>query len=244
MITIAGHGILLDIEGTTSSIRFVYDVLFPFARRELEDYLHANWKSDELAAAREQIAKDAGHSSFSSWLSPRDDANDGITLIRDEVTRLMDRDIKATGLKQLQGLIWRCGYESGELCSHVYEDVPEALIAWNEAGRDVRIFSSGSISAQKLFFGHTTRGNLLHCFGGHYDTTIGTKRDPASYQSIASQFALPPEDILFVSDIIAELDAASQAKMQTALCIRPQNDRPSTDHGHPEITDFGQIQLI
>ena len=175
MIELAVRGILLDVEGTTSSVSYVYDVMFPFARRELENYLRAHWDAEELAAARELIARDAGHPSFAAWCGPAADTEHGFTLVRDEIVRLMDGDVKATGLKQLQGLIWRAGFESGELQSHVYDDVPAALAAWNQAGRDVRIYSSGSIVAQKLFFGHTIQGNLLPRLRGHYDTTPGMK---------------------------------------------------------------------
>lgn len=148
------RGILLDIEGTTSSISFVYDVMFPFVRRELEAYLTNHWGEPELTAACEAIARDAGNTSLSA---SRDS-------IQAEVIRLMDGDVKTTGLKQLQGLIWDAGFKSGEMKAHVYDDVPPAIAAWNSAGLDVRIYSSGSVQAQKLFFGHTIAGNLLPLF--------------------------------------------------------------------------------
>src|SRR5262249_52930599 len=157
-----------------------------------------------------------------------------------EVTRLMDADAKATGLKQLQGLIWQRGFESGELKAHVFDDVPPALTAWNAAGKDVRIYSSGSVQAQKLFFGHTIAGNLLPQFRGHYDTTTGPKKEADSYRRIAADFKLPPSDILFLSDIVAELDAARAAGLKTALCIRPGNAPAQNSAGepHPAIENF------
>ncbi|MEO8498114.1 MAG: acireductone synthase, partial [Planctomycetota bacterium] len=173
MFDFQGRGILLDIEGTTSSVSFVYDVMFPFVRRELRAYLSNSWGSDSLNAACELVARDAGHESFAAWSAHAASVEERQQLIADEITRLMDGDIKATGLKQLQGLIWKAGFESGELQAHVYDDVPAALTAWNAAGSDVRIYSSGSIAAQELFFGHTIVGDLLHCFRGHYDTTTG-----------------------------------------------------------------------
>ncbi len=240
----SGRGILLDIEGTTSSISFVYDVMFPFARRELENYLRENWNSPQLNEACEMIARDAGHESFAAWRGGAADDEQMRALVRDEVIRLMDGDVKATGLKQLQGFIWRSGFESGEMKAHVYDDVPRALRVWNEAGLDVRIYSSGSIAAQKLFFGHTIAGSLLERFRGHYDTTTGPKKEAASYAAIASDFGLPPNDILFLSDVTAELDAARCAGLQTVLCVRPGNAEAPPQHGHAEITDFGQVVYL
>ena len=147
-----GHGILLDIEGTTSSIRFVYDVMFPYARHELETYLRDQWGSEALEQTCDLIAKDAGHASWNDWSAGVDSDERAQQLVRDEVLRLMDGDVKATGLKQLQGLIWRAGFEHGAMRAHVYDDVPPALSAWNEAGRDLRIYSSGSIAAQRASF--------------------------------------------------------------------------------------------
>lgn len=242
MIEHAGSGILLDIEGTTSSIRFVYDVMFPFARRHLEAYLAAAWDAPACVDACNAVARDAGHASLAAWSGPMPDA-EAQCLVRNEVVRLMDGDVKATGLKMLQGLIWQSGFESGEMQAHVYDDVPPALSAWNDAGRDVRIYSSGSIQAQKLFFGHTVAGSLLSQFRGHYDTTTGPKKEAASYAAIAGDFELAAAEILFLSDIVAELDAARDAGLATALCRRPGNPDPPPRHGHAEITDFSQVHL-
>ncbi len=241
MIEFSGRGILLDIEGTTSSVSYVYDVMFPFARRELEAYLRENWGGGDLAAVCDLIARDAGQRSLADWSGEQSDDEARRELVQNEVIRLMDSDVKATGLKQLQGLIWKSGFESGELKSQVYDDVPPALKAWNEAGCDVRIYSSGSIAAQKLFFGHTIVGNLLDCFRGHYDTATGSKKESASYSKIALEFGLSPDQLLFVSDIPAELDAARDARFETALCRRPGNAEVSADHGHPEIKSFDEI---
>ncbi len=219
MLEFAGRAILLDIEGTTSSVSFVYDVMFPFVRRELEGYLAKAWGDEALINACDTIARDAGHKSFADW--SRDIASDSERqqLIVAEVTRLMDGDVKATGLKQIQGLIWKAGFESGEMQAHVYDDVPTAITNWTEAGLDVRIYSSGSIAAQKLFFGHTIVGDLLHFFRGHYDTTTGPKKEQASYEAIASEIGIRPADILFISDIVAELDAASAALSQPCSSV-------------------------
>ena len=237
------RGILLDIEGTTSSVSFVYDVMFPFVRRELTPYLEVNWSDPQVAAACEQIAQDAGHDSFTAWTKTAG-ANDEASqrcLVIDEVIRLMDGDVKATGLKQLQGLIWESGFKSGELQAHVYDDVPPALRNWKQQGGDIRIYSSGSVQAQKLFFGHTIAGNLLPLVSGHYDTTTGPKKEAASYQQIARDFGISPQEILFISDVIAELDAARTAGMQTALALRPGNAPAAAGHGHRELRSFDEV---
>ena len=239
----SGSGILLDIEGTTSSVSFVYDVMFPFVRRELDKYLCANWDSAVLNEMCDLIAKDAGYESFAAWCGSETEVGKRQQLLRAEVLRLMEGDVKATGLKALQGLIWQSGFESGEIQAHVYDDVLPAIQAWNDAECDVRIFSSGSIAAQKLFFGHTVVGNILHLFRGHYDTTTGPKKEAASYQAIAKDFGLPPAQILFLSDVLDELEAARAARLQTGLCKRPGNAKVAAGHGHPEITSFDQIEL-
>lgn len=239
MIPFSGDGLLLDIEGTTSSIAFVHEVMFPYARQALDAYLRDHGDTPEARAAFEQIARDAGHASLDEWASGADPR----PLIRAEVLRLMDGDVKATGLKQLQGLLWRAGFENGALRAPVYDDVVPALRAWQAAGLDVRIYSSGSVGAQRLFFGHTTHGNLLPYFRGHYDTTTGGKKDPESYRRIARDYGRPAAALLFLSDVPAELDAARTAGWQTALCRRPGNAPVPPDHGHPELHAFDEIRL-
>ncbi|MGL5097713.1 MAG: acireductone synthase, partial [Planctomycetia bacterium] len=179
MIRFDGRAILVDVEGTTSSIQFVVDVLFPYARRTAGEYLAARWSDADVQRAVELIARDAGADSLDAWLhgvSPEERS----ARVEAEVLRLMDGDVKATGLKELQGVLWRAGYENGELKSHVYPDVPPALARWKDAGLEVRIYSSGSVAAQKLFFRYTELGDLLPFFNGHYDTTTGPKREADS----------------------------------------------------------------
>jgi len=245
-VTFEVRGILFDIEGTTSSISFVYDEMFPFVRRELHGHLAQHWGEEPLQNACNSIAVDAGHASFDAWLAERPAGQQteqhAQQLVANEVIWLMDKDMKATGLKQLQGQIWKAGFESGELRAHVYDDTPVALEQWRQAGFDQRIYSSGSIAAQKLFFGHTIAGDLLHHFNGHYDTTTGPKREAASYTTIAAAFDLPAGDILFFSDVTAELDAAASAGMQTALLIRPGNPE-QPEHSHPEVASFADAAL-
>lgn len=233
--------LLLDIEGTTSSVSFVYDVMFPMVRERLDAYLLDHWDDPALEPVCDQIANDAGQGTLQQW--QQTSHSDPRELIAAEVRRLMDGDVKATGLKQLQGMIWKSGFESGELQAHVYPDVPDAIAAWRDAGLDVRIYSSGSIQAQRLFFGHTIVGDLLSHFSGHYDTTIGSKRESASYAAIAEDWAVPPESILFASDVVAELDAAREAGLQTVLLKRPGNAEPPADHTHPSASSFSEFAL-
>jgi enolase-phosphatase E1 len=242
------RGILLDIEGTTSSVSFVYDVMFPYVRKHLTFEVLTNWDEPEYMAAYESIAKDAGHESLAAWLGKlklsRDNPLRAANIVCQEVTRLMDADAKATGLKQLQGLIWQSGFESGELKAHVYDDVPPTLASWNAAGKDVRIYSSGSVQAQRLFFGHTIAGNLLNQLRGHYDTTTGPKKEADSYRKIAADYGLAPGEIVFLSDVVTELDAARAAGMQTVLVIRPGNATGQVNSGpaHAELASFAQLE--
>jgi enolase-phosphatase E1 len=241
------RGILLDIEGTTSSIRFVYDVMFPYVRKHLTFEVLTNWEEPAYREAYEAIARDAGHTSLDAWLATQglsvEQPVRSANVVCAEVLRQMDADLKSTGLKALQGLIWQTGFESGAMQAHVYDDVPPALARWNEAGIDVRIYSSGSIQAQRLFFGHTIAGDLLGYFRGHYDTTTGPKREAESYRQIAAAYDLPVGEILFLSDVVAELDAARTAGIQTLLAVRPGNQtgQASTGQPHAEAESFADV---
>lgn len=235
MIVFGGRGILLDVEGTTSSISFVYDVLFAHARRSVADFLAAHAVDPAVRTAAAGLAAAAG--------LPAGDLADPQHLAQLTLAALdfMNRDVKETSLKELQGMIWRGGYESGELVAHVFDDVPPALAQWSESGLDVRIYSSGSIEAQRLFFAHTARGDLTPHLRGHYDTTTGPKREAASYVTIATDMGLEPREILFVSDVGAELDAARQAGMATALAVRPGNREPGGVFDHEAVSSFAEI---
>ena len=239
-MSVAQRGILLDIEGTTSSISFVYDVMFPYVRRELDSFLEQNWNQVELTTAVDRIADEAGHSSSHEWLASHPTSNDKRAEVSSEVIRLMDADVKSTGLKLLQGQIWKSGFESGELKAHLYPDVLPSLQRWTDEGCDIRIYSSGSVQAQQLFFGHTVDGDLLSFFRGHYDTTTGPKREADSYRKIARDYGIAAQQITFYSDVLAELDAASQAGMATYLVCRPGNApvTPENDVKHARVTCF------
>ena len=242
MIRFAGRGILLDIEGTTSSTHFVYETLFPFAQSELGNFLRGHWGQPEVDRALDALAADGGLPSRAAWLGKLD-RDAAIESVRDLVDKLMEADAKLTGLKQMQGLVWREGYRKGLLKSHVYDDVPPALERWTKAGLDLRIFSSGSVVAQTQFFEHTELGDLERYFKGHYDTTTGPKRVADSYRAIAADFKLPEAEILFLSDVVAELDAARSAGMPTALVVRHENAPIPDKHQHAVIEAFDEIKL-
>ena len=241
MIATAVRGILLDIEGTTSSIRFVYEQLFPYARRELRTFLSENWETAALQAACAQVARDVGAAGFGAWCAEQTPSDPQAALAA-HLLGLMEQDSKATGLKLVQGLIWQEGYRLGRLRSHVYPDVPPALAEWQRRGLDVRIYSSGSMAAQRVFFQFTEAGDLTTYLRGHYDTTIGAKRAAASYSAIARDMGLRPHDILFLSDVAAELDAARATGVLTALVVRPGNV-PVTETLHPQISSFAEVDV-
>ena len=222
--------ILLDIEGTTSSIAFVHEVMFPFVRREFKSFLQAHFSDIEMKPVWDAVAKDAGAADLDE-LALRENLAPIKALERTAI-RLMDADAKVTGLKELQGRIWKAGFESGELKADVYVDVPKALKRWTDAGIDVRIYSSGSVAAQRLFFGHTVFGDLRPFLSGYYDTTTGPKREADSYRKIAKDIGAPTSTIIFFSDIVAELDAAHSAGMQTGLMLRPGNAPVDGDQTH------------
>jgi len=235
VIVFDGQGILLDVEGTTSSISFVYDVLFTFARQHIADFLVRERGSALVREVAGELAAEAGIGDASL----DDDA--GIRRIVQAALDLINRDVKSTPLKALQGMIWRQGFESGALVSHVFDDVPPALARWADSGIDVRIYSSGSIEAQRLFFAHTSAGDLTRHLRGHYDTTTGPKREASSYTRIAADMGMDPRRILFLSDIGAELDAARQAGMATGLAVRPGNRDPGGLLDHEPLSSFADI---
>jgi enolase-phosphatase E1 len=236
-----GHrpqAVVVDIEGTTTPVSFVYDVLFPYARRHARSFLARRGHEPEVRADLERLR--AEHAAESGRSDPRwrDDDNplDAATAY---VHRLMDHDRKSTALKALQGRLWEEGYRKGELLSEVYEDVPPAFGRWHAAGTGPWIFSSGSVLAQKLLFGHTRAGDLTPLVRGYFDTTTGPKKEAATYGRIASAVGRPPAGMLFVSDVTAELDAARAAGLRTAWCVR--EGPPPTEAPHPVIRTFDEL---
>lgn len=221
------QAIVTDIEGTTSSIDFVHQILFPYARRHLRAYIKAHAQEP---AVREQLAAV--------------EKIEGRRLTLDEAGEVLERwmaeDRKATPLKALQGLIWKVGYDAGELKGHVYPDTPEYLRRWHAEGLKLYVYSSGSVEAQKLIFGHTEYGDLQPLFSGYFDTRVGAKRETAAYQEILRQIGLAAGSVLFLSDIGEELDAARTAGLQTTQLIR--DAKAKSFPAHPQARDFSEVR--
>ena len=230
--------ILTDIEGTTSSLSFVKDVLFPYAAEHLPAFIKAHQQDDtvrQLLADTAELAAQEGNNISAADM----DAVSAVLL------QWIAEDKKATPLKTLQGMIWKAGYENGDYKAHMYADAVDYLQQWHAAGLPLYVYSSGSVAAQKLFFGYSEAGNLLPLFSGHFDTQVGGKREAQSYQNILQALQkthdINAADVLFLSDIEEELDAAKQAGMQTCWLIRdaeiPQNP------AHNAVSSFADIIL-
>jgi enolase-phosphatase E1 len=234
------RALLLDIEGTTTPIEFVHQVLFPYARAHAAEYLARNQDSagvlEALALLRDERAAEVRLKPDTTYVPP-----DSTYVVLEYVDSLMDRDKKSPGLKALQGLIWQDGYTSGELRGQVYPDVVPAVERWRARGLDIYIYSSGSVLAQQLLFGSTEAGDLTAFLKGYFDTAVGPKVSPDSYRVIAARIHVPPQEILFVSDVGGELDAARTGGMRTALCVRGSGDGPPGSASHPVIRSFAEI---
>ena len=240
------RAVVLDIEGTTTPMAFVYDVLFPFARTHLAECLRQRFQSDAVQAAvshlRNEPAADVRASLDPPPLAGADaPIQSQIESVASYVDWLMDRDRKSTGLKALQGQIWEAGYADGRLQGQVYADVPAAFQRWRAQGADLAIFSSASVLAQQLLFRHCDAGDLTTFLGAYFDTTVGTKRESSSYVRIAAELGHPPQQMLFLSDVTMELDAAQRAGFKTLLCVRPSNPEQPPGHGHQTIYTFDEI---
>lgn len=236
------RGVLLDIEGTTTPLDFVHSVLFPYARAHVPTFFRRDPSSPEVQAILDQLARDRAAETAPnapSW-SEADPLSRRAAAVA-YVFWLMDQDRKSTALKTLQGLVWREGYERGELKGVVFPDVPRAFARWSDRGLDVRIFSSGSVLAQRLLFSSCPEGDLTRFLRSFFDTSTGSKKDAASYRAIAEAFGLSPDRILFISDLVAELDAARMAGMATRLAVRPGNPAVEDDHGHRSISTFDEL---
>ena len=224
------RAILTDIEGTTSSISFVKDVLFPYARDHIGAFVAAHADDPDVRRWLAAAAQEAGIDS--------DDRDAIVAALRQWIAE----DRKATPLKALQGLIWEAGYRDGVYRAHVYPEVAARLRAWKARGLPLYVYSSGSVAAQKLFFRYSEAGDLSALFDGHFDTEIGGKREAGSYTRIAAAIGVPPQDILFLSDIVEELDAARAAGLQTTWLCRPPLQCPA-DGSHRCVGDFDAIAV-
>lgn len=222
------RAILTDIEGTTSSIDFVHQTLFPYARKRIRAYLREHAGDEAVQVELHEVEKIVGED-----LSLDEAA--------DTLERWIDEDRKVTPLKSLQGMVWREGYLAGELHGHVYPDTPVMLKRWHEAGLQLFVYSSGSVEAQRLIFGHSQAGDLTPLFSGYFDTRIGHKREAEAYRRIAERIELAPAEILFLSDVGAELDAAKVAGFQTCQLLRDSKAVPVD--GHRQVSDFTGIGM-
>ncbi len=220
------HAILTDIEGTTSSLSFVKEVLFPYSRARMAEFVRTHAAEPAVRAQLDEVGRAAGR-----------------PLTDDEAVKQLlawiDEDKKITPLKALQGMIWEAGYRHGDFQGHVYDDAVRQLRAWKDRGLKLYVFSSGSVLAQKLLFGHTAFGDLLPLFAGHFDTAIGSKREAGAYRAIAESIGLPAADILFLSDVREELEAARAAGMHTTQVLR-EGVTPAA--GHPQARTFDDIR--
>lgn len=227
--------LLLDIEGTTTPMTFVYDVLFPYARTRLNAYLRAHVSEehlrDTLATLRVEWQEDARRGEH-----PPDWAHADVPAAARYLEWLMDRDRKSPSLKRIQGEIWQTGFTDGELRAELFPDVAPAFSRWRRAAIDISIYSSGSVVAQRLIF-----GDLLDSITAFFDTAVGPKRSVESYRRIARELRKEPREILFVSDVLEELTAARDAGMQTVLAVRPGNRPVQRPESLEEISSFDEL---
>ena len=226
--------ILTDIEGTTSSISFVKDVLFPYARRALPGFVREHGHEPEVRRWLDQVAVENGGMCQDE-------------MIVETLQGWIDEDRKHTALKALQGGIWEAGYRDADFTAHIYPDAAPALRGWYESGLPLYVYSSGSVPAQKLFFGFSDAGDLSPLVSGWFDTEVGGKREADSYRRIVQAIGVPAGEILFLSDVVEELDAAREAGLQTRLIDRlddyPLPRTGQAANGHERVENFQQIQL-
>jgi len=221
--------ILTDIEGTTSSQSFVKDVLFPYTREHMADFVRCHAEDPKVAPLLNDVRLISGKERLS------------VKGVIDQLIEWIDQDKKATPLKTLQGMIWKKGYEDGVLRTHVYDDAEQALRRWKKQGLRLYVYSSGSVQAQKLMFSHTEKGDLTPLFDGYFDTHTGSKLQAKSYRTIAQVVGLEPNQILFLSDTEKELDAAQAAGLKTIWVVR--DDILDPDAAHIQVKDFSEIKL-
>jgi enolase-phosphatase E1 len=220
------RAIVTDIEGTTSSIGFVHDVLFPYACRELPAFVRGNADVAEIAAILDDVRLESG------------EADASVERIIGILLGWIAEDRKATSLKTLQGHVWRRGYERGDFTGHVYPDAADRLRRWSVSGIDLYVYSSGSVGAQKLLFGYSDAGDLRPLFKGYFDTRIGHKKEAGSYRNIVREIGLRAGEILFLSDVADELDAAGAAGMRTCQLVR---DEGVVVGSHAIAHDFDEV---
>lgn len=218
--------IVTDIEGTTSSTDFVHSVLFPYAARELPGFVRSSHTHPDITALLDDVRSE----------SKEVDAT--VERVIEILLDWIDKDRKATPLKALQGHVWRHGYERGDFTGHIYDDAADRLRRWSKMDIDLYVYSSGSVGAQELLFGHSDAGDLRPLFKGYFDTRIGQKKEAASYDNIVESLSLPASDILFLSDVAEELDAAAAAGMRTTQLVREDD---VVIGSHPVAANFNEV---
>ena len=230
--------ILLDIEGTTTPIDFVHKTLFPFAAAKIGEFVRENFGDiqTEISQLSTEYKKD-----FAEQIYGGDFKKDSPETIADYLEFLIEVDRKSTALKSLQGKIWQKGYESGVIQSEMFADVKPAFERWKTENKTIAIYSSGSVLAQKLIFKYSNCGDLSAFIADYFDTNAGHKRETQSYRNVAEKLNAAPPEILFISDITEELDAAKSADFQTALMIRQGNAPVANASNYRTINSFAEI---
>ena len=223
------QAILTDIEGTTTSLAFVKDVLFPYAYERMPSFVVENRTNPAVAKVIDEVRYEVNNPVLS------------LSGAIEQLKQWIRDDKKITPLKAIQGLMWQQGYASGDFTGHVYPDAVAGLQAWHAQGLQLYVYSSGSVQAQQLLFGYSDAGDLTPLFSGYFDTQVGHKREIGAYQHIAQAIGIAPEHILFLSDIREELDAAQQAGMQTCALVR--ENQATEGLQHPWVENFAQIDL-
>lgn len=221
--------IVTDIEGTTSSISFVKDELFPYARQHMAGFILQNHEKPNVAKQLDEVKNIVGNNELS------------IEQCIEQLNQWIDEDKKITPLKALQGMIWERGYKNGDFHGHIYPDAMAHLQKWYAETIDLYIFSSGSVHAQKLLFSHTAFGDLTTILSGYFDTNIGAKGEAESYKKISERIGVPANEIVFLSDVVTELDAAQQAGYHTYWLVR--DGEIDKNAKHPQINNFKHIKL-
>jgi len=234
--------VLLDIEGTTTPIAFVHEVLFPFARAHLGAFLRAHSQTPEVREARRLLTVEHAHDEAHGGRPPAWRTDAPGDALEPYVEWLMDRDRKSPGLKLLQGQIWEQGYQAGQLRGQVYPDVPPAMRRWRAAGRRVAIYSSGSELAQRRLFQSTEHGDLTPLIDGFFDTAVGAKIAGESYTRIAARLGVAPSSMLFASDVTKELAAARDAGVEVLLSLRPGNSAQPDADAYRSVRSFDEIE--
>ena len=224
--------VIVDIEGTTSASAFVYDVLFPYARERFAPWIDVHANEAETAAVIASVGAEIGVG---------DPSHDQVV---EALTKWTDADRKVTPLKTLQGLIWEQGFANGDLTSHFFPDAITALRDWHDAGLPISVYSSGSVLAQRNWYAHSPAGDLTPWMSDYYDTAnAGPKRESSSYRAIAEAIDADPGSLLFCSDVVAELDAASQAGWQVVRVRRAGEPHAVEDSAYPEVNEMTDIHL-